>query len=278
MSKNVRAAGEGPYGDLYIYCLKGRVDSGQRWEESGFLGNWEEDGYSFLFFSQPANTAVAALVAASDELALLDETVMSYDQWQGGRMTPLEIAGFRIAAPWASVSPENPKTILLDPGVVFGNGLHPTTRDCLEAVAMACRRGPVDTAMDLGTGTGVLALAMARGGARRVLAVDLNWLCVRTASDNIRRNGLEDRVMALQGRAEDWIGGKMDLMVANLHYDVLRRMVSAPLLAGKRSMVFSGLLRGEAKAIEERLATLPVVIRRRWIGDGIWHTFYVEGR
>jgi ribosomal protein L11 methyltransferase len=108
--------------------------------------------------------------------------------------------------------------------------------------------------------------------------VDINRLCVRTAADNIRRNGLEDRVLALQGRAEDWIGGAADLVVANIHYDVLRRLVSAPLLAGKRCMVFSGLLRGEAKAIEERLATLPVVIRRRWVGDGVWHTLYAERR
>jgi ribosomal protein L11 methyltransferase len=70
----------------------------------------------------------------------------------------------------------------------------------------------------------------------------------------------------------------MDLMVANIHYEVLRHLVSAPSLAGKRCMVFSGLLRGEAKAIREQLAALPVVIRRHWIGDGIWHTLYVEHR
>ena len=84
--------------------------------------------------------------------------------------------------------------------------------------------------------------------------------------------------MALQGRAEEWSNGAMDLMVANIHYDVLRRLVSATALAGKRSMVFSGLLRSEAKAMREQLAALPVVIRRQWVGDGIWHTFYVERR
>jgi ribosomal protein L11 methyltransferase len=277
MSENDRAAGEGPYGDLYIYCLKGRVDPGPSRGEFSFLGNWEEDGYSFLFFRRPAAAAVEALAETSGS-TLLDETVMGYDQWQGGWMAPLEIAGFRIVAPWCAAPSEPPETIVLDPGVVFGNGLHPTTRHCLEAIAMALRRWPVGAAIDLGTGTGVLALAMARSGAQHVLAVDINRLCVRTAADNIRRNGLEDRVLALQGRAEDWIGGAADLVVANIHYDVLRRLVSAPLLAGKRCMVFSGLLRGEAKAIEERLATLPVVIRRRWVGDGVWHTLYAERR
>ncbi len=276
MSQKVKTAGNSPYGELFIYCLKGRVERGYRGGGAGYLGSWEEDEYSFLFFTQPALATVEALVAASGDLVLLDETVMSYDQWQGGRLAPVEIAGFRIVAPWAAEPTEPPEAIVLDPGVVFGNGLHPTTRDCLEAVAMACRRHAVDVAMDLGTGTGVLALAMARGGARRVLAVDLNGLCVRTAADNIRRNGLEDRVMALQGRAEDWIGGEMDLMVANIHYAVLRHLVSAASLAGKRCMVFSGLLRSEAKAIREQLAMLPVVIRRQWVGDGIWHTLYAE--
>lgn len=274
---NEKDRGACPGSDLFVYCLRGRVERGYRGQGADFLGNWEEGEYSFLFFRQPALAAVEALVAASSDLTLLDETAMRYDQWQGGRMAPLEIAGFRIVAPWCADPAEPPETIVLDPGVVFGNGLHPTTRDCLEAVGLACRRGPVNTAVDLGTGTGVLALAMARGGARRVLAVDLNWLCVRTAADNIRRNGLEDRVMALQGRAEDWIDGQMDLMVANLHYDVLRHLVAAPSLAGQRRMVFSGLLRSEAKAIREQLAALPVAIRRCWVGDGIWHTFYVEG-
>lgn len=277
MSKNVRAAGEGPYGDLYIYCLKGRVDPGPSGGESSFLGNWEEDGYSFLFFKQPAAAAVKALAEASGS-TLLDETVMGYDQWQGGWMAPLEIAGFRIVAPWCAAPSEPPETIVLDPGVVFGNGLHPTTRHCLEAIAMALHRWPVGAAVDLGTGTGVLALAMARSGAQHVLAVDINRLCVRTAAGNIRRNGLEDRVLAIQGNARDWIGGVTDLLVANIHYAVLRQLVSAPLLAGKRCMVFSGLLRSEAKAIREQLALLPVVIRRQWVGDGIWHTFYVERR
>jgi ribosomal protein L11 methyltransferase len=278
MSKKVKGTGESPYDDLYIYWLEGRVDRRHLWDDSAFLGNWEEGGYSFLFFKQPAITVVEALVAASGELTLLDEMVMSYEQWQGGRVAPLEVAGFRIVAPWCADAPEAPETIMLDPGMVFGNGLHPTTRHCLEAISMACGRAPVNTAVDLGTGTGVLALAMARSGAKRVLAVDLNALCVRTAADNIRRNGLEDRVMALQGKAEDWIDGPMDLMVANIHYEVLRHLVSAPSLAGKRCMVFSGLLRGEAKAIREQLAALPVVIRRHWIGDGIWHTLYVEHR
>ncbi len=267
-----------PYQQLYIYCLKGRLAPGQRWAPSGFLGNWEEDDYSFLFFRQPAHDAVEALVNAMPELALLDETVMSYEQWQGGRLAPLHIAGFSIVSPWDPVPDSEQLPIVLDPGVVFGNGLHPTTRDCLEAVAMVCAGGKAASALDLGTGTGLLALAAARCGVRRVLAVDFNFLCARTAAENIRRNGLEKRIVSIQGRAEQWAAMDVDLMMANIHYDVMRHLLSLEIVAAKRHVILSGLLRGEAKAVEERLSALPVAIRRRWISDSIWYTFYAECR
>jgi ribosomal protein L11 methyltransferase len=231
-----------------------------------------------LFFKKPARPRVEALVAARPELAMLDETVMSYADWQGGRMAPLSVAGFLIVAPWDPVPSGQPMTIWLDPGVVFGNGLHPTTRDCLSAIALAFGRGMVHTALDLGTGTGLLALAAARSGADRVLAVDLNRLCAQTAAANIRRNGLEDRILSIQGRAEDWAGRAADLMVANLHYDVLRHLLCAECLDTKRHVVLSGLLRSDAKAVGERLAALSVVIHQQWVHEGIWHTFYAERR
>lgn len=63
--------------------------------------------------------------------------------------------------------------IRLDPGVVFGNCLHPTTRDCLKALSLVAEMDPLDYVLDLGTGTGVLAVAAALLGAKRVVAVDL---------------------------------------------------------------------------------------------------------
>ena len=278
MTRSVEPRPANPYRDLHVYYLRGRLRPGLRFTQGDFLGNWEEDGYSFLFFGRPARVAVEALVAAEPELELLDETAMSYEQWQGGRIGAMTVAGFTIVPPWEPATAGPGHTIVLDPGVVFGNGLHPTTRDCLAAIALASREGPVRSAVDLGTGTGVLALAAACCGGCRVLAVDNNPLCARTAAANVRRNAMQRRILVIQGRAEEHAGSAVDLMVANIHYDVMQHLLTAQNLQAKRHVVLSGLLRSEAREVAFRLADLPVEVQQRWARDGIWHTFYATGR
>jgi ribosomal protein L11 methyltransferase len=72
-------------------------------------------------------------------------------------------------------------TILMDPGVVFGTGTHPTTHDCLSALQLAFDRQAVTRVLDVGTGTGLLALAAAKMGRASRVAVDLNHLAAETA-------------------------------------------------------------------------------------------------
>ena len=158
--------------------------------------------------------------------------------------------------------------------MVFGAGTHTTTRDCLDALRLACRDGAVKSVLDLGTGTGVLALAALRMGCRRAVAVDFNRLAVQTAHGNARLNGLEDRMGVVQGRAEEAIGWPADLVVANIHYDVMRHLVAAPGLLAKKRFVLSGLLRSQARDIEQALGALPVTLHRRWDHEGVWHTVY----
>ena len=81
MNAKARTTGTAPPDNLFIYCLKGRVERSCRGDGSDFLGSWEEGEYSFLFFKQPALAAVEALVAASPDLALLDETVWQRFPW-----------------------------------------------------------------------------------------------------------------------------------------------------------------------------------------------------
>lgn len=84
------------------------------------------------------------------------------------------------------------RVIELDPGMAFGTGLHPTTESCLEALEnlpIAQRR-----VLDLGTGSGILAIAAAQLGAAEVLALDLDSVAAATARDNVRALGLESRV------------------------------------------------------------------------------------
>ena len=270
-----------PCDNLFIYYLEGRIS--RPWEAnfSRFLGNWEEEGYTFLFFETPATAQINRLLAEEPGLKLLDEFQMSYEEWQGGELQPIRIGRFLVLPPWCqdgetdqNIPPEN--RILLDPGVVFGNGTHPTTRDCLEALELAFSRHPIESALDLGTGTGLLALAVVKLGCRRCLAIDFNLLAARTALANVRLNGVENEVLVCQGRAEYFMSIPADLLIANIHFDIMQNLVKSEGFLDKKSFVLSGLLRSEAKQIANDLSDLPVRIIRRWERDSIWHTFYGE--
>ena len=166
--------------------------------------------------------------------------------------------------------------IVIDPGVVFGSGMHPTTLGCLEALGLTFGGSPMATVVDFGTGSGILAIAAARLGAGRILAVDNNRLAVKTAKTNIALNGLENTVLAVQGRAENFIDVDADLLIANIHYDILRRIIETDGFLKKKMFILSGLLRSEARDVDLRFSRLPVKMIQTWEHDHIWHTFWGE--
>jgi ribosomal protein L11 methyltransferase len=248
--------------------------------QENFIGNWEEEDYSFLFFSSPAQHEIDDLLRTQPQLTFVDSFKMSYDQWQSEQFTTIHHGQFCILPAWEAQphrgqhGGSDKRTILLDPGVVFGNGRHPTTCDCLDALELAFATKPPEKILDLGTGTGLLALAAAQLGAKKILAVDLNPLAVKTAQKNVRLNEFNRSVLAVQGRAEVCIDFTADLVIANIHYDVMREMVHSRGFLQKKRFILSGLLRSEAKALAETLEKLPVKVQKMWTRDGIWHTFY----
>ncbi len=264
-----------PYQDLYIYYLSGRFRPGRGFKPEHYIGSWEEGEFSFLFFTRPNRALVEATVNRLAGLELLDHYHMTYSQWQGGDIMPCRIGQFIISPPWFEVGKKDAEnTIILDPGVVFGSGTHPTTRDCLEALELVFKDFTVRRALDLGTGTGLLALAAARMGCPKVLAADLTLLAARTAQRNVRLNGLSEQILVVQGDAEKFMDFTSDLVVSNIHYDVMKNLIGTSGFLNKKRFILSGLMRSEAARIESTLADLPVEIIRRWDQDGIWHTFY----
>ena len=268
----------GPQGDLYIYWIEGRLGSAEEELGDHFIGNWEEDDFSFLFFTRPSDDKVRRLLALHPRLTLQDRYNMTYAEWLGETPRPFRAGRFLISPPWESVdSPGDGLGIVLDPGVVFGTGTHPTTRDCLEALELACSEKAIGSVLDLGTGTGLLALAAARLGCRRVLAVDSSLLAARTARKNIHLNRLGKRVLSVRGRAEACIAWHADLVVANVHHDVVVRLLESDHLYTKKCFILSGLLTSQAEAVAERLAQRGATVLEKWArGGGIWHTFLGE--
>ena len=272
-----------PYAELYIYELEGRVDCRVAIDVKDFLGHWQEEDSAFLFFSAPAAEAVKGILDRQPHLRLVDSTHMAYDQWQGNMLASDRIGRFRIIPFWQppgieTLAHDETIPILLDPGLVFGAGTHTTTRNCLSALELAASQGAMAIVLDLGTGTGILALAAARLGSRRVLAVDLNPLAARTAWRNVQLNSLERRILVVQGRAEEFMDIQADLLVANIHGDVMLRMMDAPGFRRQSRFILSGLMRSEAKEVRRRLALQNIIILEQWVQDGIWHTVLAERR
>ncbi|MEJ2098361.1 MAG: 50S ribosomal protein L11 methyltransferase [Desulfobacterales bacterium] len=269
-------SGTCPYDNLYIYQLGGRITSQKEIPQQHFIGNWEEDDFSFLFFSVPAQHEINKLIRNQPQLTYINRYHMSYEQWQGTGLIPFDQGCFRILPPWQrdAVGAQGKLPIILDPGIVFGTGTHRTTRDCLEAVELACRDKAPALVLDLGTGTGLLALAAARLGCKFTLAVDLNLLAAKTAEKNVRLNRLEKQVAVVQGFAEDFINCRADLLIANIHFAVMQQLVAAKGFITKKQFVLSGLLRSEAKQVRVELERLSAKILKSWTHEGIWHTFY----
>ncbi len=112
--------------------------------------------------------------------------------------------------------------IELDPGMAFGTGTHHTTAMCLGLLEEAMKPG--DTVFDVGTGSGILAVAAAKLGAGAVRAVDNDPLAVRIAGENVAANGTGDTVTVAEGDLLTGLSGQADLIIANIIADVIIRM------------------------------------------------------
>jgi len=269
-----------PYEYLYIYYLEGIPSSlALAMEETTFIGNWEEDGFSFLFFSYPHDDLVEKIIAREETLSLIDKYEMTSDEWHGDKIESYTAGSLVISPPWKIPFVNRPDLthILLDPGVVFGTGRHQTTEDCLGYMAYLCQKEKISTVVDIGTGTGILALGAAALGCERVLALDFNLLAVRTTLNNIKINDFQDKILAIQARGEAFMDVPAQLVVANIHYDVMKTLIEAPEFVEKPWLILSGLLKSEADKVCDRLKEKPVTLVERISPDGVWNTLLIQG-
>jgi ribosomal protein L11 methyltransferase len=132
--------------------------------------------------------------------------------------------------------------------------------------------------LDLGTGTGILALAAALLDAEKVLAVDLNPLSVKTARKNVRLNGLEGSIEVVEGLAEDFVEETADLVLANLHHNVLLKLLGTAGFLEKRWYVLSGLLRSQVREIRDQLRERELHVTREWEQEGTWYTLLAKNQ
>ena len=183
----------------------------------------------------------------------------------------LRVSSRLVVCPtWRSHRPrEGEAVIRLDPGMAFGTGQHPTTLMCLKALEELLRPGM--HVLDLGTGSGILALAAAHLGAASVLALDIDPQAVTIARENVRLNGLETVVQVEKGGLDGAPTAAFDLAMANISAAVIVEM--APALAGVLcpggALVVAGFSAETADRVSSALAHTGLVVERS-LADGDW--------
>ena len=185
---------------------------------------------------------------------------------------PFRIGTHLVVKPtWEAYQPSPEDLIIeLDPGMAFGTGTHETTNMCMQLLEKHLKSDM--RVMDVGTGSGILAIAAARLGAREVLAIDIDPAAVKVARENIVLNHVEDRVRAVEGDLCKSEAMPCDLAVANIVADAIR-MLAAPLtrhLAKGGLLICSGIIRErEQDVLDAALAAGYVVADRLEKGEWV---------
>lgn len=178
-----------------------------------------------------------------------------------------------VRPPWKDYEPEGDDIVVeLDPGMAFGTGTHPSTRLCL--LGLEDEIEPGDRVFDVGTGSGILAIAAAKLGASQIDAVDIEPIAVRTTRENADRNGVGALIRVAEGSAglDQPFAGSYDLVLANIIARVLIEIadgVAASVNEGG-SLILAGIIQGREPAVREAYERLGLsFVRRAHIEDWV---------
>ena len=190
-----------------------------------------------------------ALIAARMEAANIAYTVetegVEQEDWQNGWRKyyhPMDIGQHLAIVPgWEDHQTDRIK-IIMDPGMAFGTGTHETTSLCLETLDSLVKGG--ERVLDIGTGSGILAIAALKLGAAVAEGVDIDPVAVRTAGENAALNGVADKLTVLVGDLSDKASGKYDIITANIVANAIISLAPAVpgLMADNGVFIASGII------------------------------------
>ena len=250
--------------------------------EMGALGFVEQDGSLTAYFEPTQSPAEicseivrfrATLKSSGLDSSLSCSSAILPDRdwnetWKKS-FSPIDVGStLRIIPSWLNAEPGR-IPVIIDPGMVFGTGHHETTRTCLRLIEEIAGTGNRRRFLDIGTGTGILAIGAARLGFEEVVAVDVDPLAVDAATRNAAANGLKN-VTVIKGSISS-AGGTFDVIAANLLSDIL--IAIAPDIAARMNpggtALLSGLLIGQEDEVIDAVRAAGLTFREK-IVDGGW--------
>lgn len=250
--------------------------------EMGAIGFVEQDGGLIGYFEPKQSPAeicdelsrFRSVLEASDLDASfsLSHSVLPEKDWNEiwkKNFTPIDVGDNLTIIPSWLQSETNRIPIIIDPGMVFGTGHHETTRTCLSMIEKIARVTSKRRFLDIGTGTGILAIGASRLGFEQVTAVDIDPLAVDAARRNAVANGLTN-IEVLEGTIQA-VSARFDVITANLLVEILTGIapeLSDRLEPGGRA-ILSGLLIGQEEDVIREMASSGLTFQEKII-DGKW--------
>ena len=191
------------------------------------------------------------------------------------KLQPIDVGElFSILPPWEKERP-NRINIIIDPGMAFGTGHHQTTQTCLLLIWKYSRQCPGDRFLDVGTGTGVLAICASKLGFNEVVGVDIDPLAVDAAARNARHNHLEN-IVVKEGDITT-AEGKFDFIAANLLSEIILSI--APQIADRVRehgiVLLSGMISGQEDEIMALMKKFGLECIEKY-EDGIWVSMVLQ--
>ncbi|EKE77026.1 50S ribosomal protein L11 methyltransferase [Gallaecimonas xiamenensis] len=233
---------------------------------------WGDTDVMALFTADTDTTQAQALIrSVLGEAAPLKVEALEDKDWERAWMDNFHPMQFGkrlwICPSWRDVPDPSAVNVMLDPGLAFGTGTHPTTALCLEWLDGQDLEGK--TVVDFGCGSGILAIAALKLGAARVIGVDIDPQAILASRDNAERNGVADRLELYLPKDQPQ-GLEADLVVANILAGPLRELRDIILgyLKPGGAIALSGILDMQAEALAQYYGELcqvdPVVSREEW--------------
>ncbi|MFZ7216248.1 50S ribosomal protein L11 methyltransferase [Avibacterium avium] len=172
-----------------------------------------------------------------------------------------------ICPSWREVPDENAVNVMLDPGLAFGTGTHPTTALCLEWLDSLDLNGK--TVIDFGCGSGILAIAALKLGAKSAIGIDIDPQAILASRNNAEQNGVSDRLQLFLAKdaAQDL---QADVVVANILAGPLKELAPtiSQFVKTQGKLGLSGILESQAQSVceayQEQFSLDPVAIREEW--------------
>lgn len=212
-----------------------------------------------VYFDAGEEALVARAVVAGWRDVLATQVRMTRPRdWLGfwkHHFQPRNIGGqLRICPVWArdAARVRGRRTILVDPGMSFGTGEHFTTRFCLEMVDRLCQNSAPVSMLDIGTGSGILAIAALKLGCSRAVGTDNDAVALEQAVKNARLNRVGDRLrFRVQDITVEPPRGRFDLVCANILGPLLVEVAPAIARTAKRHLVLSGIREAELDGVAD---------------------------